>query len=407
MPKNIVILCDGTSNEISEDRTNILRLFGTLEKNAEQIVYYDPGVGTFGAANHFSYYYRRGVEILGLATGWGLSINVKEAYQFLIDHYDDGYRDGKKVSEPDNIYLFGFSRGAYTARVLAGFIHVMGLLPKDNMNLLDYAYRAYTNIGKAADSDEDGKKGAFDEVRLFQRILKPSYPSIKLLGLFDTVSSMIEFNRYMKPQFKYHAYTTKNASVETVRHAVAINEKRTMFRPQLWPEGNPFHPNHDFTESSEVSRKGAKKQNVKEVWFTGVHGDIGGGYPEKSSGLAKIPLVWMINETKKFGLHFNTKTINEIVLAKPKNSKKTPPNHKAKMNVSMSTGWSLLEYFPRKKPEYGKTTRPTFAGLYLPQSEPRHIPIGATIHQSVLDRVSDVPGAKLPPNIPSDHKKCK
>ena len=90
MPKNIVILFDGTSNEISKNRTNVLRLYGTLKKTKDQIVYYDPGVGTFGAENTMSYYYRRAAEIWGLATGWGLDQNVKEAYEFLVHNYNDG-----------------------------------------------------------------------------------------------------------------------------------------------------------------------------------------------------------------------------------------------------------------------------------------------------------------------------
>ncbi len=117
MPRNIVLLCDGTSNEISEDRTNILRLYGTLSKSTDQIVFYDPGVGTFGAANAWSYYYRKTIEIWGLATGWGIDQNVKEAYEFLVQHYDDGKREDCDDVEPDQSYLFGFSRGAYTARV--------------------------------------------------------------------------------------------------------------------------------------------------------------------------------------------------------------------------------------------------------------------------------------------------
>ena len=105
MPKNIVLLLDGTSNEIKENRTNILRLYGTLAKSDDQLVYYDPGVGTLGG-NTWSRLWRKFVEIWGLATGFGLDRNVLEAYQFLVENYD---RVGR-----DRIYIFGFSRGAYT-----------------------------------------------------------------------------------------------------------------------------------------------------------------------------------------------------------------------------------------------------------------------------------------------------
>ncbi|MCR9112482.1 MAG: DUF2235 domain-containing protein, partial [Rhodobacteraceae bacterium] len=85
MPRNIILICDGTSNEIAKNRTNMLRLYGTLIKDEQQMVFYDPGVGTFGAANAWSYGYRRFLEIWGLATGWGLDRNVKQAYTFLVN----------------------------------------------------------------------------------------------------------------------------------------------------------------------------------------------------------------------------------------------------------------------------------------------------------------------------------
>ena len=148
MARNIVILLDGTSNEIASDRTNILRLFGTLRRSEEQIVYYDPGVGTFGADDAWLQSYRKAVEIWGLATGWGLDQNVKEAYRFLVETYRKAPRDadGKRIGEDDRIYIFGFSRGAYTARVLAGFIHALGLIEPHHLNLLDYAYNTYKGI---------------------------------------------------------------------------------------------------------------------------------------------------------------------------------------------------------------------------------------------------------------------
>jgi uncharacterized protein (DUF2235 family) len=94
MSKNIVILFDGTSNEISADRTNILRLFGCLERSSRQIVYYDPGVGTFGAEDNWLSLSRNFYEVIGLATGWGLDHNVKEAYRFLVENYDCGPLEG-------------------------------------------------------------------------------------------------------------------------------------------------------------------------------------------------------------------------------------------------------------------------------------------------------------------------
>ncbi len=388
MSKNIVILCDGTSNEISKDRTNILRLFGCLEKNDDQVVFYDPGVGTFGAENSASYYYRKATEVWGLATGWGLDTNVKEAYRFLIKHYDHG--DSKQKIPPDKIYIFGFSRGAYTARVLAGFIHAVGLMHPDNLNLLDYAYRAYKNIGENADD-------TFGEVRLFERILRPVRPTIEFLGLFDTVGSVIESGRF-GPRLRSHAFTSTNPSVKSVRHAVALDERRTMFQPQLWPAGNTFRP-HRFQAKGEV------KQDVKEVWFVGSHGDVGGGYPEEKSAIAKFPLHWMITEAKAAKLRLTTRTVNTLVLGK-NDEKYVAPDANAPMNKSMRSIWPVLEFIPRLKRKHIPTRRMNIAGLYIPFFEERYVPEGAIIHTSVVEH-NEGPNAVARGNMPGEHTVLK
>lgn len=382
MGKNIVILLDGTSNEISADRTNILRLYGTLEKSDRQLVYYDPGVGTFGAENAWLRFWRKAVEIWGLVTGWGLDHNVKEAYEFLVENYDDGRREGAELGSRDNIYIFGFSRGAYSARVLAGFIHAVGLIEKRNLNLLDYAYRAYKGIG------ENGED-KFGEVRLYERILSPDRPPIRLLGLFDTVASVIEHGRY-GPRLRSHAYTKRNRSVESVRHAVAIDERRTMFQPQLWAPseeywGNPFN------------KAAAKPQDVREVWFAGVHGDVGGGYPEAESGLAKIVLQWMIEQTQPLGLFFRTQTVNDIALGRNPDKPYVAPDPHADQHDSMSVGWRSLEFVPQWRWDCKRA--PPRRGLIIPLFARRRISPGSRIHQSVIDRAQ---GAKLPPNIPDE-----
>jgi uncharacterized protein (DUF2235 family) len=358
MAKNIVILLDGTSNEIKADRSNILRLYGTLEKSPQQLVYYDPGVGTFGAENAWLRFWRKTVEIWGLITGWGLDQNVKEAYRFLVENYEAG----AEGEERDRIYIFGFSRGAYSARVLAGFIHALGLIENRNLNLLDYAYRAYKRIG-------ENKEESFAEIRLYERVLRPDRPPIRLLGLFDTVSSVIEHGRF-GPRLRSHAFTKTNVSVESVRHAVAIDERRTMYRPQLWPAGGKYQGN-PFNQAAAVD------QDVREVWFRGVHGDVGGGYPEGESALAKIPLQWMIEQSAPTGLHYVTRTVNEIVLGKNPDKDYVKPDPMAKAHNSMSWGWAIVEFLPRLRPKDSK--RPHFLGITIPLFERRTIPDGAVI----------------------------
>ena len=378
MPKNIVILLDGTSNGISADRSNILRLYGTLEKSDRQLVYYDPGVGTFGAENAWLRFWTKAVEIWGLATGWGLDHNVKEAYRFLVENYHDGRGSKGEQGARDSIYIFGFSRGAYSARVLAGFIHAMGLTEKRNLNLLDYAYRAYKGIG------ENGED-KFGQVRLFERILAPDRPPIRLLGLFDTVASVIEHGRF-GPRLRSHAFTKSNRSVEAVRHAVAIDERRTMFRPQLWPQGQEYWGN-------PFNRAAAKPQDVREVWFAGVHGDIGGGYREAESGLAKIALYWMIEQTRSKGLFYRQQTINQIVLGQTRGSPYVAPDPHAQRHNSMSWAWSLLEFVPQLRRKGSGTGG---RKLVVPCFSRRVIPAGAHIHQSAINHF----GGKRPPNMP-------
>lgn len=379
MPKNIVILCDGTSNEISTNRTNILRLFGALSRDDEQTVFYDPGVGTFGAEHAFSWVWRKTTEVLGMAAGWGLDQNVKEAYRFLAETYHDQATD----EAPPKIYLFGFSRGAYTARVLAGFIHAMGLMPPTQFNLLDYAFRAYKRV-KIAD---DGDAVATDELKLYQRVLQAPRPDIELLGLFDTVSSVFEIGRF-GPRRRRHAYTDWNPSVRNLRHALAIDERRTMFQPQLW-RAPPDAADHD----------------ASEVWFRGVHADVGGGYPDERSGLAKVALRWMIAETKPMGVKYDPANTAVLVLGEPSESGKSyePPDETAPLNKSMNFAWRILEIVPRFAPLSGGTKRPMFFGLYIPFSERRVIPERALIHESVFKRDAEIHDG-LPVNLPAEYE---
>ena len=386
MPRNIVILFDGTSNEIAADRTNILRLYGTLEKSPRQLVWYDPGVGTLGVTRSWLRYWRKATEIFGMVTGWGIDDNVKEAYQFLIENHVRALDKATNTPVFDHIHIFGFSRGAYSARVLAGLIHAVGLLEPRNINLIDYAYRAYKRID---DDREAANNPSLDEVRLYQRILRPIYPPIRLLGLFDTVASVIENGRYL-PKLATSAFTTTNRSVQSIRHAVAMDERRTMFRAMLWRDGQIFH--------SPVTGRDAA-QDLREVWFSGVHGDVGGGYPEMESGLAKIPLRWMIEQTAPLGLHFDAAAVQNVVLDPDMFTRHTPPDWRATAHDSMNWAWAILEFLPRRRPKDSR--RPQVLGWCIPWFEPRPIPPGARIHRSVLERIQA--GGPTPSNLPDDY----
>ncbi len=136
MPKNIALFCDGTSNQFSGNQTNVLRLFrASPQLTGEQVTFYDPGVGTMPAAGVWSRIGKRVSVLLGLAIGLGFTKNVSDTYAFLMEHFEPG----------DQVFLFGFSRGAYTARAVAGMLHAVGLLRPGTENLIPYAFRYWRN----------------------------------------------------------------------------------------------------------------------------------------------------------------------------------------------------------------------------------------------------------------------
>lgn len=143
-PRNLIVCCDGTSNEPGPDITNVLKLFRILRKSERQLVFYDPGVGTLSLPDPWSRLHQKLLELLGLATGYGLDANVVRAYRFICEHYREG----------DRLFLFGFSRGAYTVRVLAGLIQLIGLLRPNQLNLADFAMKAYKRSSEAMPDDD-------------------------------------------------------------------------------------------------------------------------------------------------------------------------------------------------------------------------------------------------------------
>ena len=380
MPKNIVILLDGTANQISAKRTNVLRLYGCLHQDARQLVYYDPGVGTLGAKDATNEILQKTREVIGMATGYGMDRNIKDAYQFIVENAErpDANGDGG-----DNIYIFGFSRGAYSARVLAGFIHALGLIEPRHLNLLDYAYRGYKRISIREE------KRLVEEFTHYDRVLQPRRSAIRLLGLFDTVASILEVRR-LGLRLKTHAYTDRNPSVRAVRQALALDERRTMFRGRIWPKGQDHYPPQKHAR--------AMPQDSRDVWFPGVHGDIGGGYPDADSGLAKVPLHWMIEQTRSMGLLYDDRVIDAIVLGK--SGGRGGPDAYAAMHNSMNWGWRLLEYLPRREPALSKR-RPLLGTWQVPLSEPRFPPEGSILHRCILDRMEK--GLDSPPNLPDDY----
>src|SRR5215469_3473354 len=206
MAKNIVVLCDGTGNQIGRNLSNILKLFRITQKNESQRVYYLPGIGTIGSDDPWTRVRQDTKEVLGLATGYGLDAGIIAAYRFIYEHHED----------EDSIFLFGFSRGAYTVRAVAAFIHMVGLLPHDQLNIANYALTAYKRSG-----EDNDLTIAWN----FARIAGGRRATIKFIGVWDTVASiLVPRGDRIIPTFQMLPYTRRNPSVESFRHAMAIDE---------------------------------------------------------------------------------------------------------------------------------------------------------------------------------------
>ncbi|ETR77536.1 hypothetical protein X566_07725 [Afipia sp. P52-10] len=411
--RNLVVCCDGTGNEIGENISNVLKLYRVLRKTEKtvprQIVFYDPGVGTLARPNPWTRFKQNTVTVLGLATGYGLDDNVLRAYHFLIDNYEEG----------DDIFLFGFSRGAYTARVLAGLIHKVGLLSPQQRNLAGAALTAYKQASSAmveqepgdaldaAPIDEDGECEAppasrDDSASQFARIVSSRWPTIKFLGVWDTVASIIvpRADRFYAFSLQKLAFTQSNPSVKVFRQAIAIDERRRMFRLEPWKEPQTFMRNR-FSSTNN-----AEPQDALQVWFAGVHADIGGGYPESESGLSKFPLLWMIHEATKCGLTVSTQTVNQLAWGIQRQGSPfsyVAPDIMRDPHDSMTLAWWALEWIPKADDYKEWKDRTSRFGRYMPAAEPRAIPEGAYIHESVFARMKAVP-AYTPINLPSRHQ---
>src|SRR5262249_402963 len=137
-PRNLVVCLDGTSNEPETGFTNVARMFDVAEKGPAQLVYYDPGVGTMGAPGAITPWGKALTRVAGMGAGYGIRDNIEQAYTWLAHQYRSG----------DRIFVFGFSRGAYTARALTGILRTVGLLHADADNLVPYAIKLYAKSRK-------------------------------------------------------------------------------------------------------------------------------------------------------------------------------------------------------------------------------------------------------------------
>ena len=256
MSKNIIICLDGTWDKPDEkpheenEETNVRNLYELLEKDEphKQVVYYDTGVG--------SHWYDR---IRGGVSGRGLSKNIREAYYEICRHYEEG----------DKVCVFGFSRGAYTARSLTGLIYSCGLIRKDA--LTDESIAEAFDVYKKADKPT---RQAYKD--------KNVRCKIEIIGVWDTVGALgipiSFFKKYTNKFLQFHD-TKINKEINRAYHALSIDEQRETFRPTLWNV-----------------RAGNSHQTIDQVWFAGVHSDVGGGYMQREH--SDITFKWMIDKIK-------------------------------------------------------------------------------------------------------------
>lgn len=260
MGKNIVIFSDGTGQKGGvNNNTNVYKLFNMIEdRTNRQIAYYDPGLGTNGEG------------IAGLIGGKGFSRNILDCYRFLFENFQ----------ADDHVYLFGFSRGAATVRSLSGFIHLFGILPISRADIIEEAFDIY-KISNKEKREEKAKE--------FIAKHHTMWCKIKFVGVFDTVAALGLPNKWLSSLLdkifphKFHSFDLSD-SVEFARHALSIDEERKTFLPTLWNKLGDDQP----------------KDRLKQVWFCGVHTDVGGGYKEED--LSNFSLRWMINEATSKGL---------------------------------------------------------------------------------------------------------
>lgn len=295
MPKNILVFSDGTGQKGGEGyNTNVYKLFNMVEDRTQnQIAYYDPGLGTDWR------------KITGNILGRGFKKNLLDCYRFIFQNFE----------ADDKIFLFGFSRGAATVRSLSGFIHLFGILPKCREDLIKDAFDIYEIEDK---EERELKAQAFIDKH------HTMWCKVHFIGVWDTVAALglsstwlgSIFNRFWP--HKFHSFDLSE-SVKYTRHAISIDDSRKTFHPVLW----------------NALKNDPNSERMKQVWFCGVHTDVGGGYEKED--LSNITLRWMIKEAKAKGLRLykEAKALKKL--------KESEPNVNGPMHSEV-TGWKKYIY---------------------------------------------------------------
>lgn len=334
--KRLIVCCDGTWNRADQEHegepcpTNVIRMAYRVAKRdgaTLQIVCYDQGVGTGNVLDRYA----------GGASGEGLEDNIHDAYRFLVANYEPG----------DEIYLFGFSRGAFTARSLSGLIRKCGILRCECIR----QYRPALDLYHAPNHPDDPVPKKFREDF---SLGGAGATKIKLIGVWDTVGALGIPLRGLGDLKKYQFHDTElSGSVQFAYHALAVDEHRGPFAPALWA----FKPKDG--------------QTIEQVWFCGAHSDVGGGYPER--GLSDLALEWMMEKARGAGL-----ALDETVLS----ANPLHPDHRQEPHNSKKGVYRLTPGIDRP---IGKAV-----------NSPAEDDPTQSLHESVRKRWDDVPSYRPP-----------
>ncbi|KAF8516231.1 hypothetical protein JB92DRAFT_3114279 [Gautieria morchelliformis] len=319
-PARTLVLCfDGTGDSFDADNSNVVLFFSMLKKHdrTQQMVYYQAGIGTYTTPEIATPVMAKLSKTLDMMIAWNLDAHVMDGYEFLMENYSAG----------DKICIFGFSRGAYTARALAGMIHKVGLLPSCNRQQVPFAYKMYTRTDNTGWAQSTAFKKAFS-----------MDVDIEFIGVWDTVNSVGVIPRRLP-------FTASNSSIRTFRHAISLDEHRAKFKANVYNqltakeaklgtkkgempkarldgEKHTQHHGHNKLRTHErefdAREETILETDVLEVWFAGCHTDVGGGSVLNSSrhNLARIPLRWMIRQCflANTGIRFHGKLLHTIGL---------------------------------------------------------------------------------------------
>ncbi|CCL98902.1 uncharacterized protein FIBRA_00909 [Fibroporia radiculosa] len=313
-PRTLILCFDGTGDQFDTDNSNVILLNSLLMKDrpTEQLVYYQAGIGTYTIPEIATPMWANFSETMDMMIAWNLDAHVMGGYEFLMNNYQAG----------DKICLFGFSRGAYTARAVAGMVHKVGLLPRSNHQQVPFAYHMFSR------TDELGWKQSTAFKKTFSMDV-----DIDFIGVWDTVCSVGLIPKRLP-------FTMSNDSIRVFRHALSLDEHRAKFKANHYN-----YPSEDEAklgiQPGDMPKSGARKRTKKkglteleeefsqqdghhghtdvlEVWFAGCHCDVGGGSVsnEDTQNLARIPLRWMIRQCflTKTGIRFHSDLLHTVGL---------------------------------------------------------------------------------------------